>query len=490
MEEKRSKGSRMEGFVGESFERVCLHHVLEGLRDGLSHFSHTTRVALLYAVDKNGPLRVHDPQDLLRGHELRLREFFFEGVRWRFPKRVKGDEVEFLPTDHLREIQLAGLIHFGGRSRSMAYQMWFTEEHPDMCSTGPTVRWMEYAVRLVVQSFTVPSLLSIDTAGYVIREFAAHAVRDHLIDERNLIVGMDSGLEIYPILDTVLGISKTLEEGAWPRGKLVFVEPAEIPALEFMARFPPDEQPVLSNHKHVRKLLQTVAGSNRKLVSDGKTVLGVAFGELPRSRITADFRGGHGFLRLGDNTVCSFSDGRFQSTTRRANLVQLEEALIDSHLAPSHHPTLIHIVSTIVQSAGEGKHGCSLIIDLNDPVIETSGHHLEAPLDLTNPLQLDLAKSLAKVDGSLHVGPDLRLHGFACLMDGRTFGGESRARGARYNSALRFTAERENIIAVVVSADRPVSVMRGGVDLTAESAFRQPPIFPRMATFEDWLRDS
>ena len=480
----------MEGFVGESFERVCLHHVLEGLRDGLSHFSHASRVALLYAVDKSGPLRVHDPQDLLRGHELKLREFFLENARWRFARRVKGDAVEFLDTAHLRDIQLAGIVHFGGRSRDMAYQLWFTEEHPDMCSTGPTSRWLEYAVRLVAQCFSVPSLLAIDSAGYVIREFAAHAVRDHLIDERNLMVGMDSGLEVYPILDAVLGISKTLEEGAWPRGKLVFVEPADIPALEFMARFPDDEQPALGNLKHVRKLLQSVAGSNRKLVSDGKKVLGIVFGELPRSRIAADFRGGHGFLRLGDNTVCSFSDGRFQSTTRRANLVQLEEALIESELAPSLHPTLIHVVSTIVHSAGEGKHGCSLILDLNDPVIETSGHHLTEPLDLSNPLQLDLAKSLAKVDGSLHVGTDLRLHGFACLMDGRTFGGESRARGARYNSALRFTAERENIIVVVVSADRPVSVMRGVADLTAAGAHRKAPVFPRMPAFEDWLAEA
>jgi hypothetical protein len=101
---------------------------------------------------------------------------------------------------------------------------------------------------------------------------------------------------------------------------------------------------------------------------------------------------------------------------------------------------------------------------------------------------LDLAKSLSKVDGALHIGADLRLHGFACLLDGRTIVGENRARGARFNSALRFTAEHENLIVVVVSADRPVSVIHRGIDLNASPDWRpisqslvQPP------TLEEWL---
>ena len=78
---------------------------------------------------------------------------------------------------------------------------------------------------------------------------------------------------------------------------------------------------------------------------------------------------------------------------------------------------------------------------------------------------LELAKSLAKVDGALHVGSDLHLHGFACLLDGHTFPGEDLARGARYNSALRFTNEHKDIVVVVVSSDRPVSVVYQGVDV-------------------------
>jgi hypothetical protein len=40
---------------------------------------------------------------------------------------------------------LAGLISCGGRSSSVFFQMWFTDHHPDMCSIGPTERWLEHA---------------------------------------------------------------------------------------------------------------------------------------------------------------------------------------------------------------------------------------------------------------------------------------------------------------------------------------------------------
>jgi DNA integrity scanning protein DisA with diadenylate cyclase activity len=99
-----------------------------------------------------------------------------------------------------------------------------------------------------------------------------------------------------------------------------------------------------------------------------------------------------------------------------------------------------------------------------------------------------LAKSLAKVDGALQIAKDARLYAFACLLDGRTVPGEDRSRGARYNSALRFTAMHENVIVVVVSADRPVSVFEGGVELTAQCEWSPLDQFTaHPPTLESWL---
>ena len=472
-----------------TFINRCIFDILEGLRDGLSHFSQMSRAALIYTVGPDDPILVCDPQDLLRGHEPRLREIYLDSGQWR--KTVLSPQNIF-QVDHIHreeDLDLTGLISFGGRSDSLFYQMWFAEHHPDMCSTGPTERWLEHAAWRLSHDIANEDALYTGISGYFLREYSTHAVRDFILDEMNVQLGWDSPIRVYPILEAVLGISKTREEGTWPRGELVFVEPARLSKIDFIALFPLSEQPVLENYKHVRKLLQSVEKSERKLVSDGKTIVGISRGVLTEFRISADFRGGHGFLKLNDEPVCSFSNGSFHSSSRHARLVEVEEALIESEIDDDSATSLFKIIAEIVHYAEEKKHGCTLILDLNDPPVEVSGQKLQKPLDLTQRHLLELAKSLSKVDGALHMGKDLELHGFACLLDGHAIPGEDRARGARFNSALRFTAEHDKLLVVVVSSDRPVSVIQDGLELNAQC--RWAPVSGFMSApseMREWIK--
>ncbi len=450
-----------------SMQHRCIFHVFDGLREGLSHFSQPSRVALIYAIGRHDSLRIYDPQYLLQGHEPKLKDLYLDSDRWRRGEE-EGLDLKRFEVFHERNLQLTGLISFGGRSRAIAYQMWFTEHHPDMCSVGPTERWLEHAVWLLSQDLTNLEIPCIGTSEYVLREYATHAVRDYIVDRRSALIGWDTHIRIYPTLDAVLGISETFEEGSWPRGTLAFVEPTAVSRLTFLARFPYMEQPGIRDYKHVRKLLLSVEKSDRFLISDGKSILGIAAGEIPAASLIADFRGGHGFLLLNGDLICSFFDGRFHSSTRKAKLVQVEEALLETDMDPGDSSRLFKMIAAIVHHAQEQRFGCTIVIDLNRKPIRTSGQHFNRPLDLREPCHLDLAKSLACVDGALHIRRDLHLHGFACLLDGYAVPGENRARGARFNSALRFTAQHEEIIVVVVSADRPASVIQGGVELTAQ----------------------
>ncbi len=473
---------------GKMISKLCAFHIYEGLRDGLSHFSGPSRAAVIYAIGPDSPMRVYDPQSLLRGHEPKLRELYLDSHAWRAdgpaPALLRGYGHPFPE----KNLGLAGLISFGGRSEAVFYQMWFTEHHPDMCSTGPTERWLEHACWLLSHDMVSENACYLGTSGYVLQEYATHAVRDHIVDRLNRILGMDIHMRVYPILDAVLGVSRTLEEGAWARGAMAFIQPGYIGGLDFLARFPPLERPNLDNFKHVRKLLQAVQDSDNALASDGRCILGIVAGARPRGTISADFRSGHGFIFLDDELVCSFFDGRFHSSTRRANLVELEEILLESDLPPEIQHQLFRIVLDIVHTAEDRKRGCTLVIDLNDPPIDISGQYLDAPLKLADPNLLDLTHRLATLDGAIHIGADLRLHGFACLLDGRRFAGEDRARGARFNSALRFTAEHGNIVVIVVSADRPVSLIQEGVELNAQCYLKpisaRVPFPPALA---DWV---
>lgn len=471
-----------------SFEEICVFHILDGLRDGLSHFSGPTRAALVYCPQEGAQPRIYDPQSLLRGHEPLLKAHFIDSDAWRRPS-PEGSDVVFFDHQENKALQFAGLIALGARSSAVNYQVWFTQQHPDMCSLGPTRRWLEYASRLFSQNYALQNILNIDMAGYALQKCATHAVRDHLVDERAARGAWDTMLRIFPLLDAVLGVTTMPEEGAWPRGRLGFVEPTLLHRVDFLLRFPEMERPRLQNHKHVRKLLASVERSARWLVSDGRCVVGVAKGPMPPSSIEAEFRGGHGFLSLDRELVCSFKDGHFLSTNMRANLVQLEEALLETDLDTSLQHNLFRTVSHIVNCAAEARHGGTLVIDLEQEPKTIGGQHLEQPLDLTQPEHLELACSLANVDGALHIGSDCTLKSFACLLDGRTTVGENRARGARYNSALRFTAEHQDVIVVVVSSDRPVSIIQNGVELTAACDFVQIYGCPVPPALQVWLEE-
>ncbi len=447
------------------FIRRCVSDILNGLSDGLTHFSGASRAAVIFALHPDSPMLVCDPQNLLKGHEPIFKSLYLENQQWRVNKNVPHDRMKFSNILPVKNLGLAGLLSHGGYSGSVFFQQWFTEHHPDLCSTGPTECWLEHAVWRFSHDIANEKELYTGISGYFLKEYATHAVRDYIIDQMNRYLGWDSLVRIYPVLDAILMISETREEGSWPEGRLLVVDPHMLHELDFFVKFQKDAQPQLVNYKHVRKLLLTVERSGRHLVSDGRAILGICGDSLPAFSLCADFRGRHGFLKVNRTKVCSFSDGRFSSTTYRAKLVQLEELLLESTLDRSDSYFIFKIVVSLVHHSQERKHGCTIVIDLSPEPVTISGQFLSPPLDLRKPYMLKIAKSLAKVDGALHIGADIHLHGFACLLDGKSFPGEDRARGARYNSALRFTAEHANLIVVVVSSDRPVSVIHQGMDM-------------------------
>lgn len=470
---------------------LCLHSAMEGLRLGLCKFSGPSRTALVYAKNPGDPLCVVDLQGLLHGHEPRLREYFLDTDEWQ-EGLPQPEQVSFFDHAKAKRLGLAGLVSLGGRTRNVAYQMWFTEHHEDLCAAGPTRRWLELAMLQLSHNMSTEDVLSLDTAASMLQGMAPHAVHDCIVDERARAIGPDTRLRVSNLLDAVIQISKTPEEGAWARGLLVFVEPMRLSRLNYLARFPRPERPRLDNCKHVRKMLQTVERSTRLLVSDGELVIGVAAAaELPLGSLCAQFDGRHGLLSLDGNLMCSFSDGAFHSTNRRPRLVFLEEALLEWPLDPEQRDSLFCAVSRIVAVAGEQKYGCALILDPHLPLLPLRGHNLEVPLPLNSEEHLGLAARLAKVDGALHIGgARCQLASFACLMDGESFPGEDRARGSRYNSALRFTHAHPELLVVVVSSDRPVSVIQRGVDLS------RPPVWPAVPsslkpqpTLAHWLEE-
>jgi len=252
-----------------SYKKLCIANILNGVTEGLSKYSGPTRVALIFAASPEDPVSIFDPQGLLRGHESKLEDIFFaNGDQWRsrIKENILSQPQNFLIPEN--DLELSGLIAYGGSASDFFYQMWFTEHHPDMCSICPTERWLEQASSLLVHDYNTPN----------------------------------------------------------------------------------------------------------------------------------------------------------------------------------------------------------------------------APISLLEPQNIDLVCSLLRIDGAIHLASDARIHGFGCLLDGNTVTWENMARGARYNSALRFSAANRRIIVVVVSADRPVSIIYNGIEI---NAFRQwQPVYhytPELLSLKQYL---
>lgn len=472
---------------GRRYHLLCLYYVLNGLRHGICKFSGPSRVAVVYGIKPEDPLRIMDPQGLLADHKESLTAYF-RAFNKQYSHLVKTNPASFdqaaLPCP-----DCPGLLCLGHSTPGAAYQMWFTERHADLCSPGPTLRWLEFAIQQFSQSLAVQDIQALGSVGHLLQEMAVHAIHNHIMDEYTRLTHSPPLLHVYNLLESIMQISKTPEEGAWARGHLGFVEPANISQINFLARFPQAEQPYLGNYKHVRKLLQAVERSPRTLVSDGEFIIGITVGELPPASLSCEFRGRHGIITMNRTPVCSFSDGAFQGTNRQPKLLTMESALHAWPLPAKQQSRLINGVTRIVTAAGEGKYGCTIIVDPNTPPLHLSGQPLDQPVDLDRDENLRLAAALAKVDGALHIGSDMRLHAFACLMDGPALPTEDRARGARYNSALRFTATHPGLLVIVVSFDRPVSVIQNGLDLSQPPNWLSiPEVLKTPPRLENWLK--
>jgi len=180
-----------------------------------------------------------------------------------------------------------------------------SDHHPDMCSIHPTERWLEQAACLPMHDYDSRTA-AINSSDYVLKNYSLQAIADYVVDEREKGLGSDLKILIQPILNDILNISKTREEGPWARGTLFFVDSNRLSQISFITKIQKRERPVIGNVKHIRKLLLSVENSDRKLVSDGLTVIGITDSEIPAYAVSADFRGDHGFLMLGNKKIAFF----------------------------------------------------------------------------------------------------------------------------------------------------------------------------------------
>jgi hypothetical protein len=335
-----------------SYHIQCLSNILNGVSDRLSKFSHPSRLALIYAPSSGDSVNIFDLQNILRGHDPKLKELFVDNFdEWNddVKARLSGQSKDYhVPQPNL---ELSGLISYGSGCNDFFYQMWSTDHHPDMCSIHPTERWFEQAAAFLAFDYHSKNA-TMNSSDYVLKNYSLQALSDYIVDERTNNLDFDSRMLISPILNDILDISKTKEEGAWERGTLFFTDSVRILIIDFLTKIQKNERPEMGNRKHIRKLFLAVENSSRKLVSDGCNIIGISERKIPDYAIVTEFTGKYGFLKLGNKKISSFFDGSLRSTTQEAKMVELEELLLDSILETKTSTILFQVVSHLVHKAG------------------------------------------------------------------------------------------------------------------------------------------
>ena len=75
-------------------------------------------------------------------------------------------------------------------------------------------------------------------------------------------------------------------------------------------------------------------------------------------------------------------------------------------------------------------------------------------------LREDLLGAMTNIDGAVLVAPDGRCHAFGVILDGTATGAGDFARGARYNSAVRYrSAAGSDCLIIIVSEDGMINLL-------------------------------
>lgn len=212
----------------------------------------------------------------------------------------------------------------------------------------------------------------------------------------------------------------------------------------------------------VRKLLVT-SGSGMSLLSDGAVVFGLGGLDSNRSLPGESLfhiafhrnstwelsRGMRPLLRVNYGRPrlprLAISEPRFRFyLTRTFGLLPMED---------------FERLWSLALAASEQRHGTILVIT---SAAEAEARRLALQGLSVTPVKLDRESLLAvsSIDGAVLIGPDTTCYAIGAILDGRAQGTGDPARGARYNSALRYVLSAEQpSLAVVVSEDGRVDLL-------------------------------
>ena len=256
------------------------------------------------------------------------------------------------------------------------------------------------------------------------------------------------------LFDAANRFSSLSYERSTARGRLAIVDIRKA-HVQIDVRF---ERPIpLGDSRTIRKLLE-VTDDTTRVLANGSDAYGLG-NCAPGPKVTeisvldnAEWElsvNGSALLRVSNGRAAlpraSFDFERFADITERT-VGTLERDRVED----------------IINIAHKDGHGMTLVIT-SDPAQETDRLGGEAMTVEPTCLTPEQISHLGRMDGAILLGPDGRCHAFGVILDGTAVGRGDRARGSRFNSAVRYQRTQREAgnpaVLVVISVDGSIDML-------------------------------
>jgi DNA integrity scanning protein DisA with diadenylate cyclase activity len=257
-------------------------------------------------------------------------------------------------------------------------------------------------------------------------------------------------------LSSCTNVARTYYEGAAGIGTLVLAS-RNHPSLDHAVGF--NKTPKLRTTRAARKLLQ-LASRGFALHTDSEMLYGLVkvkgYNPSEENLFTVRFLGHHHWQVLhAEQVLMEVKYGQpylpkppFDEIKLKKDLSRIFRKLTEKH---------IHRILGLVREAEKEKHGTMLMISegAKSESNRLAGQGMPITPKLLNP---ELLRNLTPIDGAVLLNPKGVCYAIGVILDGMATDAGDSARGARFNSAIRYVmTTKHKSLAVIVSED-------GGVD--------------------------
>ena len=263
------------------------------------------------------------------------------------------------------------------------------------------------------------------------------------------------------VFGLVNGFTSLGYERAGASGRLLFTK-RDSPQNSLRVRFKSPVQ--LKEARSVRKLLQLTDETHAVLV-DNRGAFGLGDAQPGPNCVEIEVTGHAEWeASIDGQTLVRVSYGQASLPVAYLDREKVEDAL-----ARKVGEIDFERIWSIVEAAQGGGRGMTLVVS-SDPEGETTRLGEEAVSIAARQMAPDDIVRFGRVDGAVLLGPDARCYAFGVILDGKATGHGDRARGSRFNSAVRYqrTTKAGSAI-IVISDDGTVDLIPNLMPLIARS---------------------